>query len=76
MKGQVTIIVFAAVMLDLIVLAVLAPIITAITDILIAALGTDAISIFLARLIMPVLIFGIIFSGLNAWNFARQQGQY
>lgn len=76
MKGQITIIAFIAVILDLIILAALAPIINAITDILITALGTDAVSVFLARLIMPVLLFGIIFGALNAINFARQTGQW
>jgi uncharacterized BrkB/YihY/UPF0761 family membrane protein len=64
MKGQITIVVFMAALLDLIVLAVLAPVFNAAVDILIAALGTDTVSIFLARMLMPVLVFGIIFSAL------------
>lgn len=57
-----------AALLDLIVLAVLAPVFSGITDILIAALGTDTVSILLARMIMPILVFGIIFSALNYIN--------
>jgi hypothetical protein len=64
MKGQITIVVFMAALLDLIVLAVLAPVFNAATDILIASLGSDTVSIFLARLLMPVLVFGVIFSAL------------
>lgn len=64
MKGQITIIVFAAALLDLLVLATLAPLFDVITGLLVTALGNDFISITLARLIVPVLMFGVIFSAL------------
>jgi uncharacterized BrkB/YihY/UPF0761 family membrane protein len=64
MKGQITIIVFAAALLDILVLAVLAPLFDTVTGLLVTALGTDTVSIMLARLIVPVLMFGIIFSAL------------
>jgi uncharacterized BrkB/YihY/UPF0761 family membrane protein len=64
MKGQITIMVFAAALLDLMVLAVLAPLFNTIETLLISELGSDTVSILLVRLIVPVLTFGVIFSAL------------
>lgn len=64
MKGQITILVFMAALLDLLVLAVLAPLFDVVVGLLVTALGSDWVSIMLARMIVPVLMFGVIFSAL------------
>lgn len=66
MKGQITIYIFIALILNLVVLAALAPLITQITDVIIDSLDPDdAVSAIGARLIMPVLLFSLILGTLS-----------
>lgn len=73
MKGQITIYLFMALIMDLLILAALAPLFSQITNLLITALGSDVVSQLLARLIMPVLVFSMIFGVLSYKDPLRQQ---
>ncbi len=77
MKGQITIYLFMALIIDIIILAALAPIFSNITDLLINLLpATDTVSQLLARLIIPILIFSMIFGILEYKDPLRRHQAY
>jgi hypothetical protein len=73
MKGQITIYLFMALIMDLIILAALAPLFSSITNLLLTSLPSDVVSQLLARLIMPILVFSMIFGILEYKDPMRQQ---
>lgn len=71
--GQITIYLFISLLIDMIVLAVLLPLFTSITNLMIAGLNpSDTVSILLAQMIIPFLFFALIFSILFYVNPLRQ----
>lgn len=66
MKGQITIYLLMALVMDLIIMAALAPLFNSIITLLTGAISaTDTVSQILARLIIPILIFSMIFGILE-----------
>lgn len=75
MRGQITIYVFVALLLNLVVLAALAPLINSANDMILAALDEDdAVSALGVRLILPVLIFSLILGTMAYADPLRRYG--
>lgn len=74
MKGQIGIYLLMSLILDLIILAALAPLFDVVLNLVYVALpADDTVSQLLAHLIFPALIFSIIFGILEYKDPLRQQ---
>jgi len=76
LKGQIGIYLIMALVMDIIITAALAPLLDSVLNLLYTALGTDQVSIMIAHLIMPALIFSMIFGILSYKDPLRQQQVY
>lgn len=73
MKGQITVIAIILAFVALMVLAIMAPLFSMATDLIINNTAGDQTSQMLARFIFPVLLISLLISILGYSAFARQR---